>query len=56
MITAAANSEKLLTRLMMDALTKTRRSGKDFLFAEGAFSIQQKRVAPTNDACRELLI
>jgi hypothetical protein len=56
MITAAANSEKLLTRLMTDALTKMRRSRGRFFFADGAFSMHQKRAATTNDARRDWFI
>jgi hypothetical protein len=55
MITAAANSEKLLTRLITDALTKMRRSRGRFLVTDSAFSMQRKRAATTNDARRELL-
>src|SRR6202790_2905981 len=54
MITAAANSEKLLTRLITDALTNMRRSRGRFWVVDGAFS--KKRVATTNDARRDLFI
>ena len=56
MYTAAANSEKLLTRLITDALTKMRGSGEGLFFTDRVFSMQRERAATTNDACRELFI
>jgi len=56
MMTAAANSETLLTRLMIDAPTKMRRSRGRLLFNEGVFSMDRKRPAATNDARHELFI